>query len=181
MTPQIGYRVVEQNQLVDALADVWSYLDADDTSLSAWLENPVCEDGLRLCDADITSHHLTTLVDRWTEGRLFGASGEVRWICLDTSRVHLVLLSDRGVPGRYEAIRNLEYATEEEEEERLLLWGRYTTGKGWSEDRIPVLRYPAHWRGEYAAIIARRYELGANIQRPYDSYLVRYIRYDGGR
>jgi len=172
MTAQIAYRVIEQEQAAAALAEVWERIGTDPAS--AWLENPLRVDGLCLRDADVTSDETQQLLAEWPQGRIFGEGGDLQWEWLDDKRMHLVLISDRGIPPGYEGCMSLEPDTEE----HLFLWGQYER-EAWREDRIPTLPYPSTWQGPYAMLRVQGYEHMADRARPYDSRIVRYVGYVG--
>ncbi len=180
MTAQIGYVVIERDQHAFAakLAEVWHCLGPNDKNcLSAWLENPECKEGLCLRDADVGLAEAQQWLAKWPQGRIFGSTGELRWECLDNGQLHLVLTSDNGVMESFvhhEPALNLEYLGDEE----LFLWGTYDNQEQmWHEDRIPKLCYPELWCGTYARLCTRAYEHVADMQRPYDSRIVRYVGY----
>ncbi|NJN66280.1 MAG: hypothetical protein HC884_05995 [Chloroflexaceae bacterium] len=177
MTAQIGWCKVAREQFAAALTTVWGQLGTD--GVSAWLEDPLRGDGFGLRDGDVTLDEAQQWLVAWPQGRLFGAAGEVQWVCRDDDdgRVHLVLTSDHGVPaGSAYAATALDLETVGDEE--MFLWGRYR-GQAWREDRLSELRYPPAWRGPYATLQTRIYEHLAGEQRPYDRRIVRYVGYDG--
>jgi hypothetical protein len=174
---QIGYRKITHEEFATTLAAVWEHLGA---SVSAWLENPFREDGLCLRDADVSLEETRQWLESWPQGRVFGANGDLQWECLDKKRVHLVLISDSGVPAEY---GHNALPLELLENEDVLLWGSRKGTQEWREDRLPTLRYPSAWCGPHAVIQTRIYEHRADAakQRPYDSQIVRYVAYDGNR
>lgn len=186
MTAQIGYDVIahDAGAFADKLTAVWDYLGPNaENWLSAWLEDPQRQDGLCVRDADVGVEEAQQWLATWPQGRIFGTTGELRWECLDNGQLHLVLTGDNGVTAsfaQHKRALNLEYLGDEE----LFLWGTYydtdeqeQEEHRWHEDRIPELRYPKLWCGTYARLRTRAYEHVADMQRPYDSRIVRYVGY----
>ncbi len=175
MRAEIGYRTDATDAYAAAVDEAWAIIGS--ATPSAWLENPARANGLLLRDGDVQQGEARQWLMTWPEGRLFGPGGEIRWIQLDAARVHLVLISDAmALPETYNARETISHL----HDECTLLWGSYSASKNaWLEGRIPELRYPAHWRGPYAGLRMRYYELAASPSRPYISEIIRYLAYDG--
>jgi len=197
MSSAIGYRTLLRAELVIAITEAWPLLGG--VHASGWLEHPLHADGILIRDNDIDCDQAQHLAIAWPIGRLFGTSGELRWECLENQlitdeqtpdgdlppeQIQLVLTitlpppvnaADELTQRGYLEVRTLVQA----HEERVMLWGRKTSEKGWSVERIPELRYPEAWSGPYAAIITYGYLIEAAPDRPYDSETIRYVRYAG--
>lgn len=166
--------------------DCWPSLCDEGVRASAWLEDPLRPDGLKLCDAalgddeggGVSSAVAQSLIDAWPEGRLFGDHGELRWETRPDGTLDLVLTSDRPgdqqLPDGFEAPVQIEWLGNQ----ALLLWGERRNGP-WSEGRIPHLPYPGGWKGPYAAIRSRDYRLPESADRPYESRITRFRSFDG--
>jgi hypothetical protein len=177
VSAQIAYQDVPAPAFGAAVRAAWLALTTEGAGCSAWLEHPLRVDGIELRDGNVTPDDVAALLEEWSEGRLFGTNGELRWEDAG-EHVHLVLISDtpNAIPLDYVGCLKLEPLNADPE--HLLVWGQ-RRGDRWSEERIPMLDYPKKWRGPYAAVLARRYEHLADSTRPYDSIIVRYCGYDG--
>lgn len=125
--------------------------------LNAWLEDELRPDGLQLRD-DVTLDAAALLIRTWPRGRLFAASGDLRWERFDDGSVHLAIVATTP-PPHAQGQTPLAPIDSERSDEYLLLWGERRAGS-WREQRIPNLSgmYPEHWQGPFAAIRARTYE-----------------------
>ena len=182
----IGYQCVEGSALgtrIQEVLDQWP-----DGTWSAWLEDPLRSDGIELQDASVDRATAAQLWEYWPMGQLFQEHAQLRWEKLDEKYYQLVLIADGqqdskdSVLAAYQGLRQLmPYGPQAEKhnEERLMLWGRTSDLKGWSVERIPKLRYPSTWQGPYAALYIRRYLIEADRERPYDSIVIRMLRFDG--
>lgn len=184
MTAHINYRTILPGAFATVVREAWPALGVE--RLSAWLEAPMRVKGLKLHDGEVEieqiqgwlSEQTDDEADYWPQGHLFGALGELRWELI-SDEVHVVVITDvdeAQLPGGY---AGQWLPLDQRADERLFLWGSHSTAKGWSEDRIPELRYPSKWHGPYAAVHTRRYELTESAARPYDSIVVRYLSFNG--
>jgi hypothetical protein len=192
MMPLIAYKLIPAADFASEINAAWSALVPQTEDCSAWLEAPLNPRGLALRDRDVSLTEAGGLLNDWPDGRLFGPIGELRWERTGDTTVHLVLTSDigaAGFPAGYDGALTLVVIEPVEgiglqggaaapESPQVLLWG-HKGSRGWSEERIPELRYPATWPGPYAAVIVRSYEHQADPARPYDSQIVRYLGYNG--